>query len=294
MTSSSVYGRQVTVAVADAVRDRPALRWATAEAAGRRLPLWIVHAYEWQPGPVWAGRLRSVPDSLPAEEKAAAERQLADALAECRSLGAGIEIAGSCTEGPVTDVLVEASRDTELLVLGAAAERGHRFGSAWRTVAERSVSPVAIVPAGQLPDRTARVVIGLDLQCDSHASLTFALDIAHRSHAALEAVTCWQPTLMDSDSMLEPVLAAEQAEIEQRLCDELMPWRQKYPDVEVLASVLERQPVTGLLERAEGCGLLVLGRPGSHPVRAALGSVHLAAARRAGCPVALVPVAQAA
>ncbi|HEU5269717.1 MAG TPA: universal stress protein [Jatrophihabitans sp.] len=283
----------MTVAVADVARDRPALCWAAAEAAGRGLPLWVVHAYEWQPGPVWTGRLRSVPDSLLAEEKAAAERVLADAIAECRSFGAGIEIAGGCAEGSATDVLAEASREAELLVLGAAAERGRRFGSTGQAVAERSASPVVIVRAGPLPDRTARVVIGLDLQCDSHASLTFALDAAHRRQATLEAVTCWQPTLMDSESMLEPVLAAEQAEIEQRLCEELLPWRQKYPDVEVLASVLERHPVDGLVERADGCGLLVLGRPGSHPVRATLGSVHLAAARRVSCPVALVPAAQA-
>lgn len=293
MTSSSSHGRQVIAAVADYVRDQPMLDWATAEAVSRRLPLWLVHAYEWQPGPVWAGRLRSVPDSVLQEAQAAADRQLADAVTECRSIEPGIEIAGSCTEGSAADVLVAASRDAELLILGSATEHRHRIGSLVQAVAERSLSPVVVVPAGQLPDRTARVVVGLDLRCDSDSPLAFAFEYAHRRQATLEAVTCWRPDLMDSESLLEPILAAEQAQIEQRLCDELMPWRQKYPDVEVLASVLERTPVTGLVERAEGCGLLVLGRPGSHPVRAMLGSVHLAVLRRATCPVALVPVGQA-
>ena len=285
--------RQLTVAVTDPVRDRAALCWATEEAASRRLPLWLVHGYEWQPGPVWAGRLRPVPDSLLYEARDAAQRQLADAITECRSFGPEVEIAGSCTEGSLADVLVEASRAAELLVLGSAAEPGRRIGSAEQSIAERSLSPVVVVRAGPLPDRSARVVVGLDLTCDSHVPLTFAFEHAQRRQATLEAVTCWQPTLMDSESLLEPVLAAEQAELEERLCEELLPWRQKYPDVEVLASVLERRPVAGLVERAEGCGLLVLGRPGSHPVRAVLGSVHLAALRRAGCPVALVPIGRA-
>jgi nucleotide-binding universal stress UspA family protein len=51
--------------------------------------------------------------------------------------------------------------------------------------------------------------------------------------------------------------------------------------------------VAGLIERSDGHDLLVLGRPGSHPIRAALGSVHLAAMRQASCPVALVPTERA-
>ena len=47
-------GRQVSVGVQDAVRDRAALGWAAAEAVSRQLPLRVVHAYEGLPGPVWA------------------------------------------------------------------------------------------------------------------------------------------------------------------------------------------------------------------------------------------------
>jgi nucleotide-binding universal stress UspA family protein len=292
---SHVAIRHVTVAVAQAERDRAALRWAAAEAAGRRLPLRVVHAYEWRAGPVWPARLRPMPDSLPQEARQAAAEQLAAAMGECQAAEAGLEVTGSLIEGSAADVLRDEARTAELLVLGSADRPGHgrSIGSVGQSVTERAVCPVVVVPGTGEHRRPARVVVGLDLTHSGHAALAFGLEQAQRWQAILEAVTCWQPNLLDSESLLEPVVISEKAAIEQDLCDELAPWQQKYPEVEVVATVVERRAAAGLAERAAGAGLLVLSRHGSHPVRAVLGSVHLAALRRADCPVALVPAGPA-
>jgi len=299
---SYVAGRQVVAAVGQTERGGAALRWAAAEAAGRRLPLRVVHAYEWQPGPVWAGRLRPVPDSLPQEARQAAAERLAVAVRDCEATEPGVPVTGVLTEGPAAEVLRDEARSAELLVLGSSDQSRHTggIGTIVRSVAERAACPVVVVRGAEQRHRPARVVVGLDiahhsaaqhrLRYHNDAPLAYGFEIAQRWHAVLEAVSCWQPNLLDAESLLEPVVAAEKAAIEQQLCEELMPWSQKYPEVAVVATVLEQRPVAGLTERAAAADLLVLGRPGSHPVRA-LGSVHLAALRRAGCAIALVPAA---
>jgi nucleotide-binding universal stress UspA family protein len=287
---SYTAGRPVTLALGSAEHGRAALRWAAAEAASRRVPLRVVHAYEWQPGPVWAGRLRPVPDSVPGEARQAAAERLAAAVRECRAAEAGLPVTGVLTEGPVAHVLRNEARTAALLVLGSAVH-GAGIGTIVQSVAERAACPVVVVRGARQRSRSARVVLGLDLMNHSDAALTFGFEIADRWQAILEVVYCWQPNLLDSQSLLEPVLAADKAASEQQLCDELAPWLQKYPGQQVVATVLEHRPGAGLIERADAADLLVLGRPGSHPMRA-LGSVHLAVLRRAGCPVALVPSGQ--
>jgi nucleotide-binding universal stress UspA family protein len=282
----------LTVGVQDAQRDRVALRWAATEAAGRGLPLHVVHAYEWQPGPVWAGRMRPIPDSLLGEVRAQAESVLAAAVEACRFAEPALPVTGGLIEGPAWEVLCEQSRTAELLVVSAGS-RG--IGSVTQAIGERSVCPVVVMPDTQpVSGGPARVLVGLDLECDSHAQLAFGYEHALRWHAVLEAVTCWQPTLLDAQSLLEPVVVWDEAALKERLGAELAPWSQKFPDVQTIATVCECKPVAGLIGRSDDCDLLVLGRPGSHPLRAALGSVHLAVLRQASCPVALVPTEPAA
>jgi nucleotide-binding universal stress UspA family protein len=255
------------------------------------VPLRVLHAYEWQPGPVWTGRLRPVPDSVPEEARQAAAARLADAVRECRAAEAGLVVTGVLTEAPAADALRAEARIAELLVLGGGADHGVGVGTLVRSVAERAGCPVVVVPRSAQRHHPARVVVGLDLMQHSDAALAFGFEIADRWQAILEVVYCWQPNLLDAQSLLEPVVAADEAASEQQLCDELAPWMQKYPGQQVVATVLEHRPGAGLIERADAADLLVLGRPGSHPMRA-LGSVHLAVLRRAGCPVALVPSSQ--
>jgi nucleotide-binding universal stress UspA family protein len=284
----------LTVGVQDAQRDRMALRWAAAEAADRAMPLHVVHAYEWQPGPVWAGRMRPVPDSLLHEVRAQAESVLAAAVEACRSAEPALTVTSALIEGPAWEVLYEQSRTAELLVVSAGSRKSG-IGSVTQGVSERSSCPIVVVPDAQpVSGGPARVLVGLDLECDSHAQLAFCYEHAQRWHAVLEAVTCWRPTLLDAQSLLESAVVWDEAAVEEQLVAELSPWSQKYPDVQTVATVCERRPVAGLIERSGDCDLLVLGRPGSHPVRAALGSVHLAVLRQASCPVALVPTEPAA
>jgi nucleotide-binding universal stress UspA family protein len=282
--------RHLTVGVQDAQRDRMALRWACAEAAGRGLALHVVHAYEWQPGPVWAARLRPIPDSLLPELRAQAESVLAAAVEQCRAAEPALTVTGGLIEGLACDVLYEQSLTAELLVVAGHPRSSGGIGSVAQGIGERSTCPIVVVRDTQrITGRPARVLVGLDLEGDSDAQLAFGFEHAQRWGAALEAVTCWRPTLLDAQSLLESAVAWDRAAVEQELCAELAPWLQKYPEVETVATVCERRPVAGLIERSDGHDLLVLGRPGSHPIRAALGSVHLAALRQASCPVALVP-----
>src|SRR6185437_4421815 len=223
------------------------------------------------------------------------EAQLAAAVRECRSDHPELTVTGVLAEGPAASILQEESGTTELLVLGSADRSGPGggIGSVGQNTVERSACPVVVVRDHQpILGRPVRVVVGLDLEHDPHRPLAFAFDQAHRWGCTLEAVTCWLPYLLDAQSLLKSVPAEDATVVEQRLVDQLKPWREKYPAVEVVATVSQQRAAAGLLERGSGHELLVLGRPGSHPMRAALGSVHLAVLRHADCPVALIPTDQ--
>ena len=284
--------RRIVAALAELERDRDALHWAAAEAAVRGRPLHIVHAYEWRPGAVWPTRLRSVPDSLLAEARAAADRLLAEAAAEVRARRPGLAVTTGALEGAASPALQAESHTAELLVLGSPGRAGwgSALGGVVRAIAERSGCPVVLVRDHPAPTARPRVVVGLDLSCDSDPLLAFSFEAAYRHRASLEAVTCWHPDLLDAETVPELTVAGDEAAVEGELCDELAPWTRKFPDIDTIATVSERRPVPGLIERSAGQQLLVLGRPVSHPVRALLGSVHLAALGQAGCPVALVPL----
>ncbi|HTZ43464.1 MAG TPA: universal stress protein [Jatrophihabitans sp.] len=286
-------GRRIVVGLGSPDQDQAALRWALAEATRRGLPLHLVHAYEWRPGPVWPARLRSVPAGLVAEARGRAEELLAAVVAQIRASHPEPIVLPKAVEGPVTEVLQGESRTAELLVIGARqrASWGSMLGSVEQGIAERSDCPVVVVRdvAGSV---ASRVVVGLDLGGDSDLLLAFAFDEAQRRGAVLEAITCWRPELTDSEAVPASSVDDEAATVEGELCGELAPWARKFPEIEVVATVSGRRPVPGLIERGSGQELLVLGRPGSHPVRAQLGSVHLAALRQARCPVALVPLGQ--
>ena len=286
--------RRIVVGFGDPELDRAALHWALAEAIRRGLPLHVVRAYEWRPGPVWPTRLRSVPASLVAEARAQAEELIAAVVAECRADRPGTDVLGRAVEGPITEVLQAESESAELLVIGSRqrAGWGSALGSVEQNIAERSGCPVVVVREAAAGTPASRVVVGLDLDSDSDLLLAFAFEEAQRRGAVLEVITCWRPTLTDSEAVLEFSPDDEAAAIEGELCGELAPWARKYPEIEVVATVSGQRPVPGLIERGSGQELLVLGRPGSHPIRAQLGSVHLAALRQAQCPVALVPLDQ--
>ncbi|MES4889682.1 universal stress protein [Streptomyces sp. NPDC096012] len=121
-----------------------AVRFATEEAVLRAVPLEAVRAWR-RPAHTTTGSPLIVGGPARIDEQRAV-----DALEEAlRDAPAGLDVRRRTAEGHSRDVLIAASHDADLLVLGARRRHGHHglpLGRVAHGVLHRAACPVAVVP----------------------------------------------------------------------------------------------------------------------------------------------------
>ncbi|MEV7203737.1 universal stress protein [Streptomyces griseoluteus] len=296
--------RTVTVGLDDSAESRAAAEWAAREALLRGLPLKIVHVQE--PMPRFVAR----PPLLDLEGyRHWAERLTHEAAEGIRLRHPGIEVVTEQLTGTVADVLCEAAGFAELLVLGSRALgglQGFVVGSVSLGIVVRAERPVVLVragekaadehkpdPAGVLSAAAAfrPVVLGLDIDQPDDTLLEFAFDAAARRKTALRAVHAWpEPPRsllrLPGDAEFHDTLERGQASL---LGKVLRPWRQKFPDVEVIEASRCGSAPQVLAADSRDASLVVVGRRirtgffGTH-----IGHVTHSALHHIAAPVAVV------
>ncbi|WP_225823949.1 universal stress protein [Streptomyces naphthomycinicus] len=296
--------RTITVGLDDSPESRAAVEWAAREALLRRLPLTIVHVRE--PMPRYIGRT----PLLDPEGYRHRTEQLVRASADGVQLHhPGLDVITEQLTGAVPDVLCEAADRAELLVLGSrglGGLRGFVAGSVSLDVVARAERPVVLVRAGEraadehetdpsgAPSAVTAfrpVVLGLDIEHPDDTLLAFAFDAAARRKAALRAVHAWsEPTTsfhgISGDGAHHDSLERGQASV---LTQVLQPWRQKFPDVEVIEASRCGSAPQVLVDESRDASLAVVGRRirtgsfGAH-----IGHVTHCALHHIAAPVAVV------
>ncbi|MGX4688393.1 universal stress protein [Streptomyces sp. JNUCC 63] len=296
--------RVITVGIDGSAESRAAAEWAAREAKLRDLPVRLVHV--WQPVPE---PMAQAP--LPGAEthRHRTERIPRETAAGLRLRHPGVEVSAEQRTGTPSDVLVEAARDAELLVLGSRALSGlggFLVGSVGQSVVARTEVPVVLVRAGEqaadehvmdptgVPSAATAfrpVVLGLDTGSTDDTVTAFAFQEAQRRESALYAVQGWGLPAYYAYSLAAGVdttdaLARQQAA---ELAETLRPWRQKYPDVEVVEASRLGSPANLLIDASRDASLVVVGRRvrrsrfGAH-----IGAVTHAVLHHATAPVAVV------
>ncbi|MQY36556.1 Universal stress protein [Streptomyces sp. RB17] len=294
----------VTAGIDGSPESRAAAEWAAREALLRGLPLKIVYVSEPVPR-----RLAQNPLLAAETYQHWAEQMVRESAEGIRLRHPGIAVVTEQLTGSVADILCEASASAELLVLGSrglGGIGGFLAGSVSLSVVARVERPVVLVRAGEraadehrtdragVPSAAAPfrpVVLGLDIDDPDDTVLRFAFDAAARRKAPLRAVHSWPepPTSFyrfTGDVELHESLAHGQAEL---LGKVLRPWRQKFPDVEVIESSRSGSAAQNLVEDARDASLAVVGRRirtgvfGGH-----IGHVVHAAIHHITVPVAVV------
>lgn len=127
-----------------------ALDWALREAAAHHAPLTVLTVHE-VPASAWTGSPVVLPPDHADLEKL--RRRVEDIVAQA-ALQAGDQAPASVTVRAVTGVaarvLIEASRDADLLVVGSLGGGGFAralLGSVTQQVVQHSECPVTVVPA---------------------------------------------------------------------------------------------------------------------------------------------------
>jgi nucleotide-binding universal stress UspA family protein len=274
-----------------------AAEWAAREAERRGRRLRLVHA--WDRGPRPGGEA-----SAGAVQRHLARRVLRQAEDRVRAASPGTRLDDEQARGPATEVLLHAAAQAHLLVLGSRGPSGFTgflVGSVALGVIAKAERPVVLVRAGEeatdehLPaaDGSAStrtgcrdVVVGVDVADPSGETIEFAFEEARLRAARLRAVYARQP-----GGAVGPQPQESTADIPRELLDDLLrPWREKYPDVEVLATVATGRAQSVLVRAASGASLLVVGhRLADRPVGPRTGPVTHAAVHHVDRPVAVVP-----
>ncbi len=299
-----MMSRTVIVGFDGSLESRAAAEWAAREAELRGLRLRLVHV--WQP--VLDDLTRTTLPGVPARQHWN-ERIPHEAVAELRRNHPGADVTIEQVTGSPRDELAGAARDAELLVLGSrglSGIGGFLVGSVGAAVIARTGTPVVLVRAGEqaadehepgpagVPSAATAyrpVVLGLDAGHPADAVIAFAFEEAARRGTGLTALHGWPlpPYIaygLPADPRLDADLARQEAAA---LAGVLRPWREKYPDVEVVEESRSGSPAHHLVDASREASLVVVGRRVRRsPIGGHIGSVTHAVLHHATAPVAVV------
>ncbi|MFJ8114312.1 universal stress protein [Streptomyces sp. NPDC096132] len=297
--------RTITVGLDGSRESRAAAEWAAREARSRRLPLKIVHVWEPVPEPMAQAPLLGAETQQHWTEKI--PREAAEGIGLRHP---GIEVIREQLSGHPADVLADAAKDAELLVLGSrglGGIGGFMVGSVGLSVVAHAERPVVLVralevaadehepdpvgvPSAATPFRP--VVLGLDVEHPDETLIEFAFDAAHRRGTSLRVVHGWNPPpyyaySVPANPALHEALALRASEA---LAEVLRPWRKKYPDVEVTEVSRFGSAAVHVVAAAREASLVVVGRRVRRsPFGTHIGHVTHAVLHHSTAPVAVVP-----
>lgn len=283
--------RQVVVGYDSSGAGDAAFDWARGEAErlGRRLQVQVARGvlYAAAPG---MGAAAAWPEGLSA-----------DFVDEARSYVAhrapGVDVAVESALGSAAALLVDASKDAEVVVVGRHPHSavGEAFwGSTATKVVAHASCPVIVVDRPFAGPQTAPIVVGVDGSKEGEAALEFGFHRASALGAPIVAVHAWwvdAPDHLSLDWLNDNVMDQVEGSARGVLDNALAPWLEKYPDVPVRRVLSRQYPTEAVLDAAGDAQLLVVGSRGLGGFAGlVLGSVSQGLLHRPDRPCALAVV----
>ncbi|MFF8670054.1 universal stress protein [Streptomyces sp. NPDC015242] len=296
--------RTITVGLDGSSESRAAAEWAAREASLRGLALRLVHVWEPVPEPLAQAPLLGAETQQHWSERI--PRETAEGL---RLRHPGVAVDMEQIHGRPMDALARAAGDAELMVLGSrglSGVGGFLVGSVGMSVIAHTETPVVLVRAGEqaadeheqdpagIPSAATPyrpVVLGLDTGHPHEAVIAFAFEEAARRGTSLKAVHGWSlPPYyaygLPADLQFHAELGRQEAAA---LAEVLRPWREKYPDVEVVEQSRSGSPSRQVIDASREASLVVVGRRIRRgPFGVHIGPVTHAVLHHAAAPVAVV------
>lgn len=187
----------IVVGISESATGAAALDWALQQAVLRKVPLTVIRAWEIPSvGGYYSvgAALRSTSPDFELGELSIAEEALAKSCARVPGAEA-VETTAVATRGRPPQVLVEAAKDAELLVVGSrgigALSRVVHLGSVTSSALHHATGPVAVIHENppQQPRHAPRVVVGVDDSPRSRHALLWAVEHARLSGGVLVPLT---------------------------------------------------------------------------------------------------------
>nr|WP_318216997.1 universal stress protein [Streptomyces sp. SCL15-6] len=265
----------IVVGLDGSAESRAAAEWAAREAELRDAPVRMVHVWEPVPGPMAQAPLLGVETHQHWTERI--PREAAEGM---RARHPGVEVTTKQSTGTPADALLFASRGADLRALGSRALSGiggYLVGSVGQSVIAQALVPTVVVRAGEqvtdehvgdpvgIPSAATAfrpVVLGLDIRSADDTVVDFAFHEAELRRTAVHALNGWDLPAFCVHGLSAGVDLRDEIAREKRagLTETLHPWRQKYPDVEVVEASRLGTPSDLLVEASHDASLLVVGR----------------------------------
>ena len=287
--NTRVVARPILVGVDGSAAGTAGLGWAVAEARRRSVPLQVVYALEQRHSDAFT---RANPLYV-ADERREAEAVLDTAVGYAHGLAADVDVRPVLEVGSPAVVLLARSAAAEMVVVGSRGRGGFAgllLGSTSLQVAAHAPCPVVVLRGVTGPVGPAgRIVVGVDGSPSSELAVRFAFTRAQQTGRGLTAAHMWHAPAGRVD--LRWSVGREQAEKEAQalLADRLVPWRERYPEVDVVEKTARGNAAAVLIGESAGAELLVVGSHGRGGFGGLLlGSVSHAVLHHARCPVAVV------
>lgn len=271
-----------------------AVDWAAAEAASRGVSLTLAAATTVPLEGMRFGGSVLTPDAI--DDLLERLQEVTQARAdEAARAHPGLEVGVKVALGSPASVLVEASANADMVVVGSRGMGGFRgllVGSVGVQVASNASCPAVVVR--KAPSATAsQVVVGVDGSALSLAALDFAFDMADRRGWSVLAVHAWEIPSYDvlaSPSGPPPIDLEELVASEERaFAESLAGLQERHPGVRVDQRIVKAPSVKAILDASGDAALIVMGTRGRGEfLGAVLGSVSQGVLHRAKVPVAVI------
>ena len=290
-TTANGSVRPILVGIDGSPSALAAARWAAREAVVRRAPIRLVYAFGWMPVHDADDPVQIVPDARDALRRTAEER-LAAAAAQVAEVAPDVAVSQEVTTGMPAALLVSLSAEAQLAVVGHRGLGGFAglvIGSVGTALAAHAACSVVVVRGPDAPRQDGPIVLGLDGSPQSEAALAFAVEAAVARRVPLRAVRAWLdpavPYVVTGPADWDEEVKRQQG----LLSEQLVEWREKYPDLRVEPVLMQDRPAHALAQSTGGAQLVVVGSRGRGGLTGMLlGSVSQAMLQHAECPVAVV------
>jgi nucleotide-binding universal stress UspA family protein len=283
-TTPAPAGMPVVAGVDGSAEALTAAEVAAGEAGQRQVPLILTHAFTWPW--IWPPLTEEYhpTDPLP---RTKAHQLLADVAEHLHGRDDAPEVQTRLVDGHAAAVLVDASREAALLVVGHRGTGGFTqllAGSVAIHTAAHAHGPVMVV-RGKIMESGAPIVLGFDGSTGARLAAEFAFATASRRGAPVAVLTVWP-----ADRAWPDAAAGYPKPPAPAVLDSLGDLPSRYPQVPVRVEVLAGGSTAATLaSAADAAGLVVVGSRGHGGLRGLLlGSVGRALIEHAPCPVAIV------
>lgn len=270
---------------------RHALEWAVDQAVGRDVRIVVLATWS-----VPATTTGLVPGGIVSPDWSMLESELQHSTTALAAEVArdGVTVKATVAQGPAAQVLIDVSRDADLLVVGARGMgrvKGMMLGSVSHRCASHAVVPTAVIAMEAPLGPARRIMVGYDASANGRAAATWALGFAdadaHITIVDALPLAPWLPGDLVRERFPAEVSAAE-SEFQAHM-------NEIDPDDRATHSFVIADARVALLEASHTADLVVLGSRGRGKLGAVLlGSTTTWMLHGATRATIVVPLAKAA